>query len=66
MMRLEDFEDDFSKCAYNFRRIRLYDDTIIFADDYEIQNNKIILIYGYHKIAYLSVYAIKKVCDDSK
>ena len=63
-MKIEDFQTDFSNCVYNLKRIRLSNDVVIVADDYEINKGEIILIYGYHRIAYLRANAIKKVCDD--
>lgn len=64
-MMIKDFQKDFSKCAYNFKRIRLYGNgnVIIFADDYEISDDQVVLIYGYHKVAYISADSIKAVCD---
>ena len=66
MMTKKEFQDGFSKYMRNFERVRIYinSDVFIIADDYAINNDIIILIYAYHKIAYIYPEVITRLSSD--
>ena len=67
MMTIEDFQDDFSEYIWNYERVRIHinNDVLIIADDYMIDNDIIILIYAYHKIAYVRPEVITILSSDA-